>query len=187
MSVVDRVNLITTQTWPQGDIRDPLGIWGFRRQVSADASGGNLNLTVASQSGVAPAYVYTVYSLTIGQLTGVQTALLVKVRLLTNWPNVDLQAGVQAYGTIRVVQTTGSLGYSGELTGIGLEGAVGVTPLERFLLLYDPRASTGEIDIINFQLPLNIDPSTWTFEGYGYYWDRSVMQAPGGPRHPGSN
>jgi hypothetical protein len=185
MSVNETVDILTAQTWPQMDKRDPLGLWGFRTSVAGDASGGNINLIARVEAGLAPAYVYAVYALTLAQLTGAITAQLVKIRLLTNWPNVDRQAGVQAYGSVRMVTASGSSGHTDELTG-WLESAAGVDPLQRFLMLYDPRASTGVMDLIDFQLPTNVNPSTWAFEGWGYYWDRSVMEAPGGPRHPGS-
>jgi len=186
MTVSATVDVLPQQTWPQGDVRDPLGIWGFRTSVSGDASAGTINLVARVEAGQAPAYVYTVYGLTVTQLTGAITAELVKIRLLTNWPNVDRQAGVQGYGSVRMVTISGSSGHTDELTG-WLEAGVGVDPLQRFILLYDPRGSDTVLDLIAFQLPTNVNPSTFSFEGYGYYWDRSVLQAPGGPRHPGSS
>ncbi|MGR3295936.1 MAG: hypothetical protein ACUZ8A_06880, partial [Candidatus Bathyanammoxibius sp.] len=64
-----------------------------------------------------------------------------------------------------------------------------INSIDRFLLLYDPRqpASLGNTNILELQLAVNTDLATYSFEAYGYYWDRSVMQTPGGPRHPGSS
>jgi succinate-acetate transporter protein len=42
------------------------------------------------------------------------------------------------------------------------------------------------MDILEMQRGNNLDLATYTFEAYGYFWDRAAMETPGGPRHPGS-
>ena len=62
-----------------------------------------------------------------------------------------------------------------------------IGPADRFLLLFDPRQQGGDVDIVEIEFGENRDLATYSFEGYGYFWDRSVLDAPGGPRHPGSS
>jgi hypothetical protein len=62
-----------------------------------------------------------------------------------------------------------------------------VLPNDRFLLLFDPRPGAGDLVIAEIKYSDNVDAMTTIMELYGYYWDRSVLQAPGGPRHPGAS
>lgn len=184
---------IESQSFPQGDIRDPLGMWGFRTSVAGDATGNPITVTVRVPAAKRSAYVYTCYYAYAGQIVGTKAAVTLKLRLLTNWPNVDPQAGVQAFATLVFARLDGNDNFtapvSGPLTAAGGNNSPLVGPNDRFILLYDPRqpASLGPLDILEYQLDLNTDATTWTFEAYGYYWDRSVMDAPGGPRHPGAS
>ena len=57
----------------------------------------------------------------------------------------------------------------------------------RYMLLYDPRAVNTDMDLVEVKHNGNVDAETWSFEVYGYYWDIGALQAPGGPRHPGSS
>lgn len=185
MAISEIIDVLPTAMWPQGDIRDPLGIWGFRKGITGDASGGSLKVTAQAPAGQAAAYVYTCYSALIAQLTGTFTNATIKVRLLTNWPDVDPDPGVTGY----------SSAFAATLAGTAVFTAPGAMPfdhqliqtIERFLLLFDPRVSAAPLSLVELELGLNIDLATYSFEGYGYYWDRSVLNAPGGPRHPGSN
>jgi len=185
MAISEVVDVLAAALWPQGDIRDPLGTWGFRIGITGDASGGSLKVTARAPAGLSAAYIYTCYSLLIAQLTGTFTNATIKSRLLTNWPNVDVVAGVQGYSTA----------FASTLAGTGVFTAPGampfdhqlVQPLERFLLLFDPRPSPAPLNLIELELGLNINLATYSFEGYGYFWDRGVLQAPGGPRHPGAS
>jgi len=186
MAIATAVNVITTALWPQGDIRDPLGVWGFRLGVTGDASGGSIKVTAQAAAEQAAAYLYTCYGVTIARITGTPVADLTKVRVLTSWPNIDPVAGVQAFAKGAIGQLAGSSAFSAP---VSLQSAL--TPLlepnDRFLLLFDPRPSAGVLFLVELEMASNVDTETWSFEGYGYYWDRSVLNAPGGPRHPGSS
>ena len=183
MAIVGVVDVLPAALWPQGDIRDPLGTWGFRLGITGDATGGSIKVTASAPAGLGAAYVYTCYSLNIAQLTGASGSQTAKARLLTNWPNVDVLAGVQAYSSLIIR----NFGTDPQFTApiAGMDDPL-VTPLDRFLLLFDPRPSIVTLDIIEMESGENVDAATYSFEGYGYFWDRSVLNAPGGPRHPGS-
>lgn len=184
MAISEDAAVIESQQWPQGDKRDPLGVWGVRHGVTGDASGGSIKVLYQVTSPKRAAFVYTCYAITFAQLTGAITADNIKCRLLTGWPNVDTQAGVQAFGTVRFNVLAGGSVFTAPLGGPSLSL---VTPEQRFILLYDPRPSGEDLTIVEVEWPTNVNLATYSFEGYGYYWDRSVLQAPGGPRHPGSS
>ncbi len=179
------VEPIETALWPQGDIRDPLGVWGARLGVTGLAGDDEIEVVIQVTANKRSAYVYTCYSVNISVLTAVgATALIGKCRLLTNWPDIDPTAGVQGYGTTRFANIT-IQNFTSPIGGISGEDTL-VTPQDRFLLLFDPRASGGNVDIVSLSLVNQVNADTYAFEAYGYYWDRSVLQAPGGPRHPGA-
>jgi len=176
----------TTALWPQGDIRDPLGVWGFRIPATGDASGGSVKATAFATAGINAAYVYTLYSVNIAELAGtaiVSTAA--KLRILTSWPNVSPIAGVQAYSSFQIVDFNGADVFTAPIAG--QRDFALVQPNDRFLLIFDPRPGAGQLNMVELEIGLNTDLATYSFEGYGYYWDRSILQAPGGPRHPGAS
>jgi len=188
MAIAELVELQTTALWPQGDIRDPLGVWGARHGVTGDASGGEIKVAVVAAGPERAAYVYTAYGAGINQLTGVITSVSIMCRLLTNWPNIDPAAGVQGYSQ----NNRGVLGGVSAFTAPNAAAESGqpmVLDKDRFILLFDPRSGQNQQDITIMELKLgfNTDLATYSFEAYGYFWDRSVLQAPGGLRHPGSN
>jgi len=185
VSIFDSTPVIVTALWPQGDIRDPLGVWGFRLGITGDASGGSVRMVATESTGQKGAYIYTCYSLLPALVTQASpNDTFCKARLLTNWPNVDSQAGVQAYNAIITSVTRTS---TAATTPIGGPNPPLITSPDRFLLLFDPRQSGILRDIIELELAANVLNDVYSFEGYGYYWDRSVLNAPGGLRHPGSN
>jgi len=184
MAIALTVDVLPAALWPQGDIRDPLGIWGFRQAVTGDATGGSVKVTAQAPAGLAAAYLYTAYSLNIAQLSGTIAVTQAKSRLLTNWPNIDTLAGVQGYSTLLINIHDGATAFTPPQAG-ALPGPL-MREVDRFLLLFDPRPSAGVLNLIELELATNTDAATYSFEGYGYFWDRSVLQAPGGPRHPGS-
>lgn len=166
------------------DLRDPLGVWGMRVAGVGDGGGGSIQAVGQVRAGERAAYVYTCYSASIAivsQASGVNVTG--QFRLLTNWPNVDEQAGVNAYAAIHMVTCEQS----------DLDAPIGgnndplVYPNERFMLLWDPRPTNLAMDICAFAVGTNITGDTYSFEAWGYYWDRLSMSQPGGPRHPGSN
>jgi len=108
----------------------------------------------------------------------------VKTRLLSNWPNVDPQDGVEAFATLSVRFMDGSANFTPPLTGPQSDL---LAPNDRFVLLYDPRSGVaGVLSLVEFEVSSNVLNEIIGAEIWGYYWDRSVLQAPGGPRHPGS-
>lgn len=185
MAISQTIDVIESALWPQGDIRDPLGTWGFRSLFTGDASGGSMKLFAQVPLLKTAAYLYTCYSLNIAQLTGAINIVNVKARLLTNWPDIDPLAGIQGYSSLRTMDLVGGNVHTAPIAG-PFEFPL-VSTLERFILLFDPRSRTNAMTIVELELNLNTNPSTWSFEGYGYFWDRSVLNAPGGPRHPGAS
>ncbi len=131
------------------------------------------------------AYLYTCYAATMVLILGTAQNANIKLRLLTNWPDIDPLADVQAFST--GIFTTGT-GSDNDFTqpksgpDINLVG-----PLDRFLLLFDPRPLNTAIQIAELEVGANTGVGVdYSAELYGYFWDRSVLNAPGGPRHPGS-
>jgi len=185
MAIATTIEVIETQQWPQGDIRDPLGLWGARKGVTGDASGGSAKVEFDVAADKRAAYLYTIYSATWAQLTGTATEIFLKARILTNWPDVDPDAGVQAFATLRMVDSRSS-GFSAPING---PQEPLISPNDRFILCFDPRQqeSLGVLPILEIEASGQIDTATYSFEAWGYFWDRSVANAPGGPRHPGSS
>lgn len=171
--------------WPQGDIRDPLGVWGARVAITQNASGSGLKATVKVAAGLNAAYIYTCYSANIVQITGTANPVIGKCRLLCNWPNISDSPGVQAYSTAQFITIDGSNAFSQPVEGPN--NAFLIHPNDRFVLLFDPRPGVGELSIMELAINENTGTLQYSFEAYGYFWDRSVLNAPGGPRHPGSN
>jgi len=135
------------------------------------------------------AFIHTVYDIQVSKLTGVIAAVNAHVRLLTNWPDATPgDAGVQGYASHRLFVIDGDPAFTAPIMGTeGLHMPL-IQPNDRFLLLFDPRPSIlTDLEIISVEVDTNTLAETWSFEAYGYYWDRSVLNAPGGLRHPGSN
>lgn len=177
------VDILTAQLWPQGDARDPLGVWGGRHIVTADVTEGPLKVSFQPGAERAGAYVYTCYMATIAQLTASEIQTF-KCRLLTNWPDVDDDAGVQGAATLLIV----SAGVSATFTApFGGPQVPLVTAAQRLILLFDPRPVAGAFTIVELEATPAVDTQQYAFETWGYYWDRGVLNAPGGPRHPGSS
>jgi len=187
MSIASEVPVIEHQLWVQGDIRDPLGIWVARLGVTGDASGGEIKVGIIVPAERRSAFIYTCYAVTPAQLTGaVPSAQNVGCRLLTNWPDADLSTGVQGFATFRQAKIFGDATFTAPLAGGAQEGEL-IQPNDRFILLFDPRPdAVNNMTIVEMKWGENVDLATYSFEGYGYYWDRSVLNAPGGLRHPGS-
>ena len=170
--------------WPQGDARDPLGVWGGRHSLQGDATGGSIQIRFAPPAGLAGAYVYTCYHAQISVTDTFISGTKLQLRLLTNWPDIDQTVGVQGFGTVRIVDSDGDADFAPPLTGPAFDM---VAPSDRYLLLFDPRPTVGAFDIVSMQIGINTNLEQHVFECWGYYWDRQVLNTPGGPRHPGSN
>jgi len=186
MAISSIVALEAAALWPQGDIRDPLGVWGARLALPADATGGSIKVEVVTPDGGRSAsYLYTCYAAIIVQVAGAANRMIAKCRLLTNWPNIDPQPGVQGYAHAAYIDIDGSTDFTQPQTGPF--NFTLIQPNDRFILLFDPRQERGQITIMELEVNENIVGLTHSFEAYGYFWDRSVLNAPGGPRHPGSS
>lgn len=187
MAIANDVVVLPAALWPQGDIRDPLGVWGFRLGITGDASGGSIKTTAIAPAGDAAAYIFTCYALTFVQLSGAIGSASIKSRLLTNWPNVDVIPGVQGFSTYEVLGMSGGSNFTPPTSGVGSSNSFPINNNARFILLFDPRPSAGPLAIVEMELNENVNLATYSAEGYGYFWDRSVLNAPGGPRHPGAS
>lgn len=184
MAIATAVAIQQSAIFTPRDLRDPVGVWGARLGVTGDATAGSIKVQFQVPAELNAAYVYTCYGLTIAALT-VDTAngQGAKARLLTNWPNVDPAAGVQGFATVIARTMTSDSDFTGE---IGMPNQPLLSPEQRFLVLYDPRPAGGVLTIVELELGSNVNTATYSFETYGYFWDRAVMQTPGGLRHPGS-
>jgi len=185
MALLASVPLIATQSWPQGDARDPLGIWGMRELLTGTGDGGSVKVIVQTPVGQDASYVYSALGANVA-ITNVPqiVSTFAKVRILTNWPNVDLAGGVQAFATARMGTMGASANFTEPVAMIGQQGNQLIQTNDRFLLMYDPRPAAGQLDIMELEVSDNVLATVYAFEAYGYFWDRAVMDAPGGPRHP---
>jgi len=190
MAIVATIDVIENQLWPQGDIRDPLGTWSARDLLVGDASGGGIKVQFQVPAARRRGRIYTAYHvMSVVTTGGDDTADLMKCRLLTNWPDADVTTAggaVQGMATFSAqpmdVATTMSVPRQGP------NGPL-IAPQDRFILLFDPSviAAGQNMVIIEVERDGNANGIGYAFEAYGYWWDRSVLNAPGGPRHPGSN
>ena len=186
MSVTGVVDVFEAQLWPQLDERGPLGIWGARAALIGDGGDDFVEVSIQVPGEHRAAFVYTCYSANASVATTVlaAVALTSRCRLLTNWPNLDPTPGVQGYATNKGVETISTTQSSVPQSSI--RGDL-IGPNDRFLLLFDPRQGIKtNMTIVSLEMNVNTLNELYTFEAYGYYWDRSVLNAPGGPRHPGS-
>lgn len=191
MAIATTVEIIPTAIFTPRDFRDPLGVWGARLGVTGDATGNSIKVGFVVPQARRAEFVYTCYSVNLTALTvSAENAQGIRVRLLTNWPNIDPLAGVQGYSTAIFGSMNTDANFTPPIGGMSgtTPGHPFLGPFDRFLLLYDPRAGVaGDLTIVEIEGGFNTDGATYSFEAYGYYWDRGVMATPGGPRHPGAN
>lgn len=184
MSITANALIVQNAILTPRDLRDPLGVWGGRNGITGDVSTGTVRTIFQVAAAERAAYVYTCYSAQISKLDGTVERNPMRIRLLTNWPNVDPQPGVQAYSSQNMVLGDGSASLFEPIAGpLGIL----LGPNDRFLLLYDPRPTDGNMSIVELEYESNENLEVYSFEVYGYYWDRAVMDTPGGLRHPGTN
>lgn len=183
MAVTVFTDVLESELWPQQDARDPLGIFGWRVALAGDATGGSAKCSVQIAEDRRHAYVWKIYDMVIAQIVGTPVVKTAKLRILTNWPNIDTQPGIQAYGAVWFP----TLGAEPSFTvpNAGIESNRPLPLQSKDLLIYDPSTQTGDMGIAELEVD-NTDGFTYVFEGYGYYYDRSVMSTPGGPRNPGT-
>lgn len=178
MAIAETVEILEHQSFIQGDGRDPLGIWVARHGITGDATGGSIKVGFRPRS---TDRLFTCYDVNLAGIAGGLSAADVKLRLLTNLPDADIAVGVQAYASLRVVGS-GFFAVSGLTAPIGGLNFEAIPPNQRFLLLF---ANQDRDPILEVETAENIDAATYSFEAYGYFWDRQVVNVPGGLRHPG--
>jgi len=186
MAISTTIDILPAALWPQGDIRDPLGVWGSRQLLTGDATGGSIKSLAQANAAQSAAYLYTTYSVTVVRLTGTITGPGIKVRILTNWPDIDVVAGVQGYASAEVFALSGDTDFTAPISVQQAGSTFPSNPNTRFLLQFDPRPLNVALGLVEVEIGVNVDGDTFSFETYGYFWDRSVLNAPGGPRHPGA-
>lgn len=187
MSIVEAVAILEHQLFLQRDARDPLGIWVARHAVTGDASVGTIKVNAQVPAERAGSRIYTCYYAQVAGVSGTLITAAIKHRLLSNLPDADILPGVRGFATLTVQNNDGqqwnvSSGLSAPIAG---PFHPQVTPLERFILLFgNPGQDT---DIAQLEISDNVNLAGYIFEWYGYFWDREVLYAAGGPRHPGSD
>ncbi len=188
MAISTFIAVKPAQLWPQGDIRDPLGIWGSRQLLTGDATGGSIKSVAQAEEPQSAAYLYTTYSVSVVRLTGTITGPGIKVRILSNWPDIDPLVGIQGYASAEVFALSGDNDFTAPISVQVAGSTFPSNPNTRFILQFDPRPARNDaLPLVEIEIGVNVDGDTFSFETYGYYWDRSVMNAPGGPRHPGAS
>ena len=184
MALVGLANVTQTQLWPQRDARDPLGVWGGLSVVTGDVSGAPITLFIQASSEIRAAYVYNIVSCGFQKVAGTAGAFSIRRRIITHWPDINLDPGIVAFEDIIVGITRG-------VDGIGDPETAGDRPWivspEDKMLIFDPRSSPNNMTIVEFAINDNENTITYRAQAYGYFWDRSVMETPGGPRFPGSS
>ncbi len=186
MAITNEAIVRAQEIWPQRDARDPLGVWVRRFSVTGDASGGAITTQFIAPADRRASFVFTCYSITAVQNSGTPVATTVQARLLTNWPDADPEAGIRGYATAIANITLIDADFAGQIS-VPSRNLVG--PNDRFILLFDPRQNPdlGVLNLVEVQWGVNVLAAVYTFEAYGYYWDRAILTTPGGPRHPGSD
>ena len=182
MAISTFVNILEHQLFVQRDGRDPLGVWVARTGITGDVSGGSIKVGIQVPVLGDSGRIYTAYSVNISKLSGIDAAASGKVRLLTNFPDADRTIGVQGYGSFRRVTVDAGTGFTAPILGIAANDEA-ITQAERFLLLFGP--VDEDVNIVELEINENEDGIIYSFEGYGYFWDRQVLYVAGGPRHPG--
>ena len=181
MAILAETDVENFNLWRQGDVRDPLGIWYGRAGVTGDASGDGIQMRFNVPAANRGAHVHFCYDANFGQLTGTADLATTNIRLLTNWPDATPGVvGLQGYGSNLAL----ALAADNAITPISGFTTPPISPNQRFIPLWTVQGSDLAIVEINFGG--NTDLATYTFETFGYYWDRAILDAPGGPRHPGS-
>lgn len=183
MAIVNETEILEHNIFTTRDARDPLGIWAIRVEVTGDASGGTVKARFqAPQTN----RVYTCNMLT---LSGDASAasVIAKFRLLTNFPPATPAGGTAGFAYNRVFSVTREPVLTSPSDNWGSVGNdMGDA---KHLLLFGPIPSDdGPVAIVEMENAVNTLAASYFFEGWGYYWDKiAVLNAPGGPRFPGSS
>lgn len=183
MAIVSAVDILEHNVFKTRDARDPLGIWAYRNIVTGDASGGSVKATAnAPQTN----RVYTCLFLTISADDLVANEIA-KFRLLTNFPPAGIAGGRAGFSFNRVVTITRTTVLTSPEDNWGSVGN-DMGNSDKLLLWGPLPVDTGSVPIVELEVQTNTLNAVYFFEAWGYYWDRvAVLEAPGGPRFPGSS
>ncbi len=165
----------------QGDARDPLGIWGGATSQVNSGSGGSTRITFrvgTTDSNLSS--VFAISGLSVLQESGTPRSDLVKFRMFTNWPSVDFQAAITPFNSAHAAVFVGSTLFTG---GVAVAPFNDTVPAIRGLLSWDPRGLSQPLLLCEFEMA-NISGTTVLVSVQGYFWDRAVLNTPGGPRFP---
>jgi len=184
MSITIEKDVLVTGIFKQGDIRDPIGLWGGTTSINSDATGGKIRTSFRVDNEDAfLSGVFSIYSANVIQVTGLAATQNILFGINSNWPNIDQTPGITPYnGFIRAT-------LSGEdaFSPVAAVFPQLVGSLDRFRLIFDPRhIAPQNMLLCQFEM-VNVNAKSYLWSVYGYFWDRSVLDAPGGPRHPGSS
>lgn len=184
MTVTVLADVTQTQLWPQRDARDPLGIWGGLAVATGDASGGLIDIFIQANASIRAAYVYNIISANVQKVDGASINEKAYLRrIITHWPDISVTAGVQSYEDVQAGAFIHVLGLDPE--------NVPATPLiqspqDRFMI-FDPRPIGAAMTLVELRIFDNELNQIYRGSATGYFWDRAVMETPGGPRFPGSS
>lgn len=164
------------------DVRDPLGIWAARGTGVGDAGGGVVLAQFVVPAARRASSVYTCYGVQVVELAiATVQATIITTRLLTNWPVTEV-GGINGFSL-----TNGHVADNDGIFPASSQGEL-ITSAMRYILLFDPRPGpNADVVLVEAWPNDNSLNETYVFEAWGYYWDRNVLDAPGGPRHPGSD
>jgi len=188
LAIVGAAQVLEHQLFLQGDGRDPLGVWGARVGITGDASGGTIKTGFLVSTTTSGGRIYTCYDAQVAGLSSTVVFSTLKTRLLTNRPDIDVLAGLQGYASLLVGSGfPGFFDADNSLTPpIAGPSIHLISSNQRFILLFGPGPGQETVNILEIEIDQNINLATYSFEAYGYFWDRQVVNVPGGPRHPGS-
>lgn len=184
MAISLTVAILEHQVFKQRDARDALGIWNGRLGVTGDATGGSTKVNFLATAAQTGGRVYVCEAFDIASIQGLAGNAGGKWRLLTNFPPADRNGGLAGNSFGRTFTFDFNPGFT-EPEGL-IDGQWGGSPLViNRVLLFGPRQpGQTQVSILELEIDQNVDLSTWSFEAWGYYWDREVVQVPGGPRLP---
>jgi len=186
MSITIEKDCLVTGVWKQGDIRDPIGIFGGVTSITGNGDGTFIRVSMRIDSEDAfLSGLFAIYDATILQTLGSVQSVDVLYRIFSNWPNIDQQPGITPFNSGIVRNMVGSNSW---VSPRAAPDAPLVQPLDRFRLIWDPRhLAPQNMLLCEWFINMPVAPVAYQFSVYGYFWDRSVLNAPGGPRHPGSS
>lgn len=184
MAISQQIEILEHNLFVTLDSRDPLGLWTIRVQVTGDASGGSVKVAfLAAQTN----RVYVCHGVTLsGQ--GSTANAIGKLRLLTNFPPATPAGGNEGFSFNRAFTITREPLLTEPEDNIGATSNSMMIGTDKILLFGPIPSDSGPVGIVELETQDNTLNAAYFFEGWGYYWDKvAVLNAPGGPRFPGSS